>query len=518
MPRVSARIKEAYDHYSDQLWRMHNLYKIVNAAGELVPFRPNWAQTKLLEDAWLLNIVLKARQMGFSTLIDIWALDETLWNKDFHAGIIAHTRDDVKVLFRDKIRTPYDNLPDRLKARFAAKQDSQTELVFRHGSSIRVGVSMRSGTLQFLHISEHGKICARFPDKAREVRTGSLNTVHPGQVVFIESTAEGRDGDFYEFCTRASQLKQEGRKLTQLDYRFHFFAWWQHPSYSLPPEEVLATPVSPELRKYFDDLHERWGIHLTPGQMAWYAKKSEEQRGDMKREFPSHPDEAFEMAVEGAYYGKQMEWLRTNHRLSTVPHDPTLPVHTAWDLGRNDSNAIWFIQEAPGRVYRVIDYYENHGEPIQHYGREMQQRANKTPGWFYGVCYLPHDAEITDFTREDNKTREQILQDMGFKTLVVPRVQTNAETGEGVQAVRDTLPLCYFDRERCSDGIKALDHYQREWDDKLGAFRDRPLHNWASHGAKAFEQFARGHRPVSNVVGSRRARRAARRKGGWKVA
>jgi hypothetical protein len=506
MAVLSSPAIEVVDHYSDQLWRLHNLYYIVDERGKKVKFVPNWAQLDLYETMWFLNIVLKARQLGFSTFIDILALDETLWSENYHAGIIAHTREDVKILFRNKVKFPYDNLEDGLRNRFPAVQDSTNELVFKHGSSIRVGLSMRSSTLQFLHISEHGKICNKFHDKAREIRTGALNTVHPGQLVFIESTAEGREGDFFDMTQKARRFAQERRRLTRMDYRFHFYPWWRHPSYILTEQEVEDVPIEPELKRYFDQLEGKIGRALVDGQKAWYAKKADEQRGDMRREYPSTPDEAFEQSVEGAYYTKQMAWLRKNERMTIVPHDPNYPVHTAWDLGRNDATAIWLIQERPGPSFGVIDYYENHGESIQFYGNVLLDIRENHPGWYYGNCYLPFDAATVDPSRADGKDRETILRDMGFRTIVVDKLATTAETGDGIQAVRDVLPLCFFDRDKAAEGIKALDHFQKEWDERNGAWRDTYKHNWASHGAKAFEQFARGHRPA-RIAGNRNRKR-----------
>jgi len=104
-------------------------------------------------------------------------LDACLFNSDFRAGTIAHTLPMPSVIFRDKIRFPYDHLPEMIKAMVPARNDNSCELLLANNSSIRVGVSLRSGTLQYLHVSEYGKICAQFPEKAREVRSGALNTV-----------------------------------------------------------------------------------------------------------------------------------------------------------------------------------------------------------------------------------------------------------------------------------------------------------------------------------------------------
>src|SRR5258707_8501785 len=114
-------------------------------------------------------------------------LDACVFKDDVRAGPIAHTLPDARVIFRDKVRFPYDHLPDMIKRMAPARADNACELLLGNNSSIRVGVSLRSGTLQYLHISEYGKICAKFPQKAREVRSGALNTLDSNGMVFVES-------------------------------------------------------------------------------------------------------------------------------------------------------------------------------------------------------------------------------------------------------------------------------------------------------------------------------------------
>ena len=176
------------ERYADRRWRLANLYKIKDAEGRCVTFRPNWAQRALLDEAHAMNVILKARQLGFTTLIQLIMLDACLFNANTAAGTIAHRLEDAGEIFNDKIRYAYDHLDPDLKAAVPAVQDSARKLSFANGSQIRVDSSLRSGTFQMLHISEHGKLCARYPAKAEEVRTGALNAVHAGQTVFIEST------------------------------------------------------------------------------------------------------------------------------------------------------------------------------------------------------------------------------------------------------------------------------------------------------------------------------------------
>jgi hypothetical protein len=157
---------------------------------------------------------------------------------------------------------------------------------------------MRGSTLQYLHISEFGKICAHWPEKAREIVTGSLNALGNRQYVFIESTAEGKEGHFYDLCKQSESLQIADKKLSPLDYKFHFFPWYKCPDYTEKQNAII--PV--EIQEYFTGLEQK-GIDLSPDQKFWYYKKLLIQKDDMKREYPSTPDESFESAIDGRLSG-----------------------------------------------------------------------------------------------------------------------------------------------------------------------------------------------------------------------
>ncbi len=188
--------KEFDELFNSPLNRLNTLYYIQDKSGKKIRFKLNWTQQELYNNVWYCNVILKARQLGISTFICLLFLDRCLFNSNKSAGIIAHTMDDAQQLFR-KIKFAYDCLPEAIKKEITCDNDTAQMLKFSNGSSLRVGTSLRSSTFQYLHISEFGKICAKYPDKAEEIITGSLNTVAPGQYIFIESTAEGRDGYFY---------------------------------------------------------------------------------------------------------------------------------------------------------------------------------------------------------------------------------------------------------------------------------------------------------------------------------
>lgn len=283
-------------HLSDVWWRLNNLYRIVNEDGELVTFRMRPAQRELFKNMHYRNIILKARQLGFSTGIDIYLLDQALFNKNLSCGIIAQDLPAAGEIFSTKISVPFDNLPVWLRTTFPVSTRREGanggHIEFAHGSKIRVSTSFRSGTVQRLHISEHGKICAKYPAKAKEVRTGTLNAIKDGCIVFIESTAEGVGGDFHTMSTRAMDLGQLKLPLTSQDYKFHFFAWWQDPKYqtSVPTGGLRLSKYHQE---YFAAVEQTMGITLLDEQKQWYIRKEIEQQEEMKQEFPSTPSEAF---------------------------------------------------------------------------------------------------------------------------------------------------------------------------------------------------------------------------------
>ena len=440
-----------------------------------MPFRMNWAQEQLFSDLHYLSLILKARQLGFTTFIQLIMLDACVFNSNVRAATVAHTQPVAQSIFADKVKFPYDELPDELRAAVPAQIDSANELSFANNSSLRVATALRSGTYQYLHISEHGKLCAQYPDKAKEVRTGALNTVDAGQMVFIESTAEGHEGDFYDFCQKAQARARLDAPLTALDFKFFFFPWWQEPTYRIEPEGVVITA---EYEEYFDKLDEDEGIELDAAQKAWYVKKADIQQEDMKREYPSTPKEAFEASVEGAYYGRQMAKAEREKRITAVPYEEGLPVHTYWDLGMDDETVIWFVQFAGPRI-QIIDYYANSGEGMAHYIGVLRAKP-----YVYGEHWAPHDIKVRELG--PGLTRREQARKLGVKFRIIPK----ASVQDGINAVRAIFAKCWFDEVRAATGVGHLKAYRKEWDEKAGCWKDKPRHGPESHAADGFRGLA----------------------------
>lgn len=482
---------------SDPFWRVCSgqLYKImVKSAGEdektVIPFVPNAAQRKLLRHLHHRNIILKARQLGFTTLVAILWLDHALFNADQRCGIIAQDREAAEAIFRDKVKLAYDRLPEELKTAMPLARDSASELLFAHNnSSIRVATSMRSGTIHRLHVSEFGKICAKFPDKASEVITGSLPAVPLDGIAIIESTAEGQEGEYYKMTQRAQAQQEQGKELTARDYRFHFFPWHQEPSYTVSDGDVVLTEKDQE---YFAKVEADSNIVLSQGQRRWYvATRDADFSGDpekMWQEYPSTPTEAFQVSTEGTYYAIQMALARKEGRITTVPYTLGVPVDTFWDIGLNDETTIWFHQKV-GLRHCFIRYYENSGEAPAHYVAEMQRT-----GYVWGRHYLPHDGNARRIQADSIKSYADLLSDLKLQNIeIVDRIQS---VTTGIQMVRNVFGNCWFDEAKCSAGLNGLQNYRKEWNKRLGVWSDFPRHDSASNPADAFRQFAQNYNEV----------------------
>ena len=457
----------------DRLWRLNNLYTVINKDGQVVKFVMNESQEEFYREMWWLNVILKDRQRGFSTFIAMFILDSCLFCPNTQAGVIDISLPDAKKKL-DKINFAYLSLPEWLRDELPLVTNAKESMEWANGSRVDVSTSHRGGTLQILHVSEYGKIAARKPDTAREIKTGAFNTVAKGNFLFVESTAEGREGAFYELCDTAKKLKQSLHPLTGLDFKFHFFGWWMGTENEMNPAFVQ---ISEETDKYIEEKVEpEIGIKISQRKRAWYQKKAIQQGDDMKREFPSTPEEAFESAIDGAYYSKAMARVRLEGRLTAVPYDEGYPVDTFWDLGMDDSMTIWFRQRV-GAQNRLIDYLEASGEGFAFYANELDRKRFK-----YGKHYMPHDVAVRELGT--GISRLEKAEELGIRPIErVVRPRDVEAVLAGIEATRTFLSTCLIDEVKCAPGVKCLDNYRKEWDERVGAFRRSPLHNWASHGA-----------------------------------
>ncbi len=214
----------------------------------------------------------------------------------------------------------------------------------------------------------------------------------------------------------------------------------------------------------------------------------ERLRAEMtSEEFAQELQCSFEAPNSGSYYGKLLQDAEAEGRVTSVPYDPALRVWTAWDLGIDDATAVWFVQISKSGQWRVIDYLENSGSGLDHYVRLLQQKP-----YVYERHILPHDAKVRELG--SGRSRQETFRSLGLSPL---RVLDSDSVADGINATRMILPRCWFDAGKCEQGLKALRHYRREWNEGAQTWRASPVHDWASHGADALRYLAMGHRDAT---------------------
>lgn len=190
----------------------------------------------------------------------------------------------------------------------------------------------------------------------------------------------------------------------------------------------------------------------------------------------------FNRGQEGSYYGRQVDELRNKGQICRVPYDPSVPVRCYFDLGIGDSTAIWFAQFI-GKEVHLIHYYENSGEGLAHYARVLDDFRREN-GCVYDLLVAPHDIQARELTT--GKTRLETARKIGLNFRVAPKLSLES----GIESVRMLLSRCWFDEKRCEHGLKCLQNYRKEYNEKFRVYSDRPFHDYTSHGADAFRYLA----------------------------
>lgn len=467
--------------FPSKLWRMNSgIYKIENKEGELIPFSMNFAQhfvySRLLRHPRLM--IGKSRQTGQSTWWLLYALDEAITKDNVKAGLMAQGIDEAAQL-KERIERAWDNLHPGLVEFLGLKVTTRNtkEFALNNDSKIYIATSFRSGTLQFLHISEFAKISVKYPERAKETISGSMQAIRGGLPVILESTSEGPQGKFYEMWKSAE--KHSG-PLGPKDFMTVFLPWMSDPDCKIGVPQV----VDREAEEYFEKLaveYKEWRgeeLELNDEQRWWWVSQLREFDGDMdmmSREYPGTPTEMFHSTKDGSYYGRLWrKYVIGMGRLINELYEPNLPVDVAMDLGMNDQMVLVFFQIF-GAELRVIDEYTNSGEGLAHYVGVMRERG-------YGIraVYVPHDAKVKELGT--GKSRMHILRELGVPVRLLPRTKSVVDD---IELVRRAIPFMWFDKDKTKYLQSCMENYTKEWDDRLGVFKDKARHDIFSHGGDA---------------------------------
>lgn len=185
----------------------------------------------------------------------------------------------------------------------------------------------------------------------------------------------------------------------------------------------------------------------------------------------------WDAATPGAIYA---DLLRDERMFGDYPHDPRYPVHTAWDLGLNDTTAVIYFQYINGLHY-IIDFDEASNTPLERWVQIVNRK-----NYVYGVHLGPHDLEQREYTT--GKTRREAAAELGLYFDVVPK----GLIADGITITRQMLPKMRFNKHKCGHLVHALQSYHREWDETRMVFKDKPEHDWASHPADAMRTLTMG--------------------------
>lgn len=450
---------------TDPFTRLNNLYKITDKDGHLITFKMNWAQESMYRNMHRRNLVLKCRQIGSSTFWCLLLLDLALTRTNQNIGIISYDLDAASHLFKRVILSAFDNLPDQLKACYKIENKNAHEISFAHGSKIRCATTQRGGTLTALHISELGRIAARYPQKAQEVFSGSLNTLPKKSLCIIESTAEGAFNEFYDLCSKAQGYQGQ---LNELQYKFFFFPWWKFPEYTL---DISEFEIPRYMMNYFRELEEK-NITLTESQKVWYVTKYSEIGEAIFQEFPSTTEEAFKATNVASFYEKEISSLEEVGRITEVPYNKTLPTFVALDIGV--TTCAFIFQVAPTGNVHLLDCFKDVGGSVDDIVKNIRSKPYIIDTWFF-----PHDAEF--YQPGGGKDYITLYRAYGMKTQILPREPVEV----GIARVKLTLPRCYFDRDKCEEGITDLRRYHRRFNAQYGMYGSEPAKDGSDHFADA---------------------------------
>lgn len=246
------------------------------------------------------------------------------------------------------------------------------------------------------------------------------------------------------------------------------------------PEERWLEKTEEERREIESGwMRLRLGVSVTKLLDEDYLKQARQNMTE--DEYNQEFECSFESSLKGAYYGDELARAYREKRIKKVPHEPCLPVYTAWDWGMNDSTAIGFFQHV-GNERRMIDYYENSDHGIDHYVRVLFDKP-----YVYENHYFPHDFMVRD---ANGVTRLEVAESLGLFGEVVERQSFN----DGIHAVRMVFPQMWFDEEKCQGFLDAISQYQKEWDDKKGEYKDKEKKDWTNHAADMLRYYAEGSR------------------------
>jgi len=508
-----------------KLWRMNNLYWIEDKDGNRVIMNMNRGQHKVkaAQRRHPRIIILKSRQQGISTYWLLDYKDDAIFTDALKVGMLAQGLEEASTLLT-RVKTAWELLDPGIKEflGLAVTKDNSKEFSFNNDSTIFIRSSFRSTTLQRLHVSELGKISNKDPQKARELVAGTMQAIKAGNPVVLESTAEGRKNLFHKMWYEAVNFVGD-RALK--DFYPVFLSWVDDPDCTAKIPQRLTIDDDAYIAKVEHDLD----MILSDEQKWWVHTQRKESGDDFDQEYPYNPEAAFAAVRDGAYFariwkdsgrmwyphngqGTESKNLIKGHEDELSLYDGALDTFVSVDLGMNDMMVLIVWQEyvnASGLLeIRIVRCYKNSGEALRHYYEWLVSLNIRITN-----VYLPHDAKVRELGSA--KSRYGILYDLGMRNMTVLK-KTNNKSND-IELARRMLPHVIIDMTP-GTGCDYLDdmmhNYSKQWDEKGGMWKDKPLHDEWSNPADAFLYLVMGRYATGDSVGKVKKRGSRRKRGG----
>lgn len=514
-------IEEWKLNMADPIWRLQNIYTIRSEEGKPIPFRPNPEQMQIINEIYihgsLILVVLKARQLGVSTLLCLISLDTILFGTSVEVILIDYNSINAKKKLREKVLYAWDNLNPMLKAQYFIKTKSLQTGEFSIGpvhlqgqrgdegnrpySTYIAGETPRGGTFQFTHISEWWEIAARFPQRSLDILTAGWPAGEQGVRVIETTVHAGKHGEVWHIAKQGLNYNDEPlpRELRSPKTPVvMFFPWWTKASYR---EHGSASLIRSDTHQYFEDLQAELGVLFDDAQRLWYQQQADTLGVFVKGQYPSTIHEVWSSPVKGSVWAEAMAKAKKEKRIRDVPHDPSLTVDCWMDLGAPDNTACLYGQHVAGEQH-LIDY--DIGLNL-----DLPDRVRRwvTKGYNYGTFYLPHDAAArqkngVSFQKEFEE--ELIKNSIQARVIVLPRPTTLWPDINKFNHMLSTT--VHVDEKNCAKWIESASLYRRKPDpNNPEVFTDEMVHDQHSHGADSSRYLAQsarmGHLPhTSNGI------------------
>lgn len=496
------------EQMASPVWRICNIYTIVNKKGLAVPFKPSKQQRKVLKayyvDGWTKLFIPKARQLGMSTLVAIMILDSVLFGSGIKCAICDFVAPNAKDKLENKIIYAFNALPEAFRNGWEVVNHNSNEgrwVIKKAGadsddqSTVLAGGKPRGGTYQILHLSELGETMVKRPEEAREIFEGARPTATESLVIIETTWPGGRVGLLYPMVNRSITTPDHKKDKTR-DYKTLFFPWFYDKTYVNNGD---PSQITPETREYFSKLQLEVSDHVfTDPQMLWYQAEREDWGHRMYAIYPSRLEEIFLAPIDGSVYAQEIDEARVSGRVGSIGYNDNFPVHTVWDFGSPKNTIVLYFQLING-MYHIIDADvemkkaksggdDNEGE-INGLDLTLPVRVKHmlAKGYKFGHHYMPHDAGSRDIKFRSSWAND--LRELGLPGTITIVNRTD-DPLRGVIRMKNMFKSIHFS-PLCKHYLDGLAAYRyREDPSNPKKFTNQLVHDFASHLADALRVLA----------------------------